>query len=109
MLCSKLSLNVNDEMKTSIIITPTEFRDWMTNCKSVYSLDTETSSLDWLDLEIVGFSIADGIQACYVDIKRKYKKELLMILDFYIGEAKMIVMQNASFDMMVLLKEGIEI
>jgi len=32
-----------------------------------------------------------------------------MILDFYIGEAKMIVMQNAPFDMSVLLKERIEI
>ena len=32
-----------------------------------------------------------------------------MILDYYISESKMIVMHNAPFDMMVLLKEGIEI
>ena len=104
-------------METYIIKTPTEFREFCSKLKSIWSLDTETSSLNYLDLGIIGFSIADGRQACYValpsssavDIKRKYKKELLMILDYYISESKMIVMQNAPFDMMVLLKEGIEI
>ena len=96
-------------MKCSIITKPSEFRDWCSKLKPTYSLDCETTSLDWLDLEIIGFSICDGKQACYVDIKRKYKKELLMILDYYISESKMIVMQNAPFDMSVLLKEGIEI
>jgi len=96
-------------MKTSVITKPSEFRDWMLHCKDIFSLDTECTSLNWLDLEIIGFSLCDGKQACYVDIIPRHKKELLMILDFYIGEAKMIVMQNAPFDLMVLRKEGIEI
>ena len=96
-------------METYIIKTPKEFIEFCKKLKPIYSLDVETTSLDWLDLEIIGFSIADGKQACYVDIKRKYKKELLMILDYYIGEAKMVVFHSAPFDMMVLLKEGIEI
>lgn len=96
-------------MKIQIITTPTEFRDWMANCKDVYALDTETSSLNYLDLEIIGFSICDGTQACYVDILPRHKKELLVILDFYIGEAKMVVFHNASFDLMCLRKEGIEV
>ena len=96
-------------MDTYIIKTPTAFREFCVKLKSIYSLDVETTSLDWLDLEIIGFSIADGTQACYVDIKRKYKKELLMILDFYLGEAKMVVFHNFPFDGMVLRKEGIEI
>ena len=96
-------------MRTSVITKPSDFKEWMSNCKDIYSLDTETNSLNWLDLEIIGFSIADGTQACYVDIKRKYKKELLMILDFYLSEAKMVVMHNFPFDGMVLKKEGIEI
>lgn len=96
-------------MKCSVITKPTEFKDWMSNCKTIFSLDTECTSLNWLDLEMIGFSICDGTQACYVDIKKRYKKELLMILDYYLSEAKMIVMQNAPFDMMVLKKEGIEI
>ena len=96
-------------MKTSVITKPSEFRDWCSNLKSVWSLDTETTSLDWLDLEIIGFSLCDGKQACYVDIKRMHKKELLMILDYYIGEAKMVVFHSAPFDMGVLVKEGIKI
>lgn len=96
-------------MQITVITKPPEFKEWCSNLKPIWALDTETTSLNWLDLEIVGFSIADGVQACYVDIHRKYKKELLMILDFYLSEAKMIVMHNASYDMMVLLKEGIEI
>lgn len=96
-------------MQRRVITTPDNFKEWMSQCKDVFSLDTETSSLNWLDLEIIGFSICDGKQACYVDIKRKYKKELLMILDFYLSECRMVVMHNAAFDLMCLKKEGIEI
>lgn len=94
-------------MKKVIIKNPSDFKDWMANCKDIFSLDTECTSLNWLDLEIIGFSLCDGKQACYVDIKRRYKKELLMILDYYLGEAKMVVFHNASFDFMCLRKEGI--
>ena len=96
-------------MKRSVITIPADFKEWMSHCKDVFSLDTECTSLNWLDLEIIGFSIADGTQACYVDIKRRYKKELLMILDYYLSEARMVVFHSAPFDMMVLLKEGIGI
>jgi len=96
-------------MRTAVITTPSDFKDWCSNLKSVWALDTETSSLNYLDLEIIGFSICDGSQACYVDIRRKHKKELLMILDYYLSEAKMVVFHSAPYDMMVLLKEGIEI
>lgn len=96
-------------VKTQVVTTPSDFKNWCSSLKPVWALDTETTSLNWLDLEIIGFSIADGTQACYVDIKRKHKKELLMILDFYIGEAKMVIMHSAPYDMMSLLKEGIEI
>ena len=96
-------------MKSQVITTPNDFKDWCSNCKDVFSLDTETTSLNWLDLEIIGFSICDGSQACYVDIKRRYKKKLLMILDYYLSEARMVVFHSAPYDLMVLRKEGIEI
>jgi len=96
-------------LKTQVITTPADFKDWCKNLKPTWSLDTETTSLNWLDLEIVGFSICDGQQACYVSITKDYKKELLQILAYYISEAKMIIFHNAPFDMMVLKKEGIEI
>ncbi len=96
-------------MKTSVITKPTDFKNWMSQCRDIFALDTECTSLKWLDLEMVGFSLCDGTQACYVDIKRKYKKELLMILDYYLSEAKMVVMHSAPFDLMVLKKEGINV
>jgi len=96
-------------VKTSVITTPNDFRDWCKTLKPIYSLDTEATSLNWLDLEMIGFSICDGQQACYVDIHRKYKKELLMILDYYLSETKMVVMHNAAFDLSVLHKEGIDV
>jgi DNA polymerase I-like protein with 3'-5' exonuclease and polymerase domains len=96
-------------MLNSIIKQPNEFRDWMAKCKSTFSFDCETTSLNYLDLEIIGFSICDGKQACYVVLNRKNKKRMLEILDYYIGEAKMIIMHNAPYDMAVLYKEGIEI
>lgn len=108
MPCYSYSIG-KDILKTSVITKPAEFRDFCSKLKPIWSLDTETTSLNYLDLEIIGFSIADGTQACYVDIKRRYKKELLMVLDYYISESKMIIFHAAPFDMMVLLKEGIEI
>jgi len=96
-------------MQKNVIIKPSDFKDFCSKLKPIWSLDTECTSLNWLDLKMIGFSIYDGVQACYVDIKPKHKKELLMILDYYIQEAKMVVFHNFPFDGMVLKKEGIEI
>ena len=107
-------------MKKCIIKTPQDFVKWMSGCKDVFSLDTETTSLNYLDLEMIGFSISDGVKACYVVLseynerERVYtnsvhKAQILCTLDFYIQEAKLIIMHNAPFDMLVLKKEGIEI
>ena len=96
-------------MRKDIIDSPFILKDWFAKCKPVFSLDTETTSLNWLDLEIIGFSVCDDMQAAYINCDTKYKQELLNILEYYISEAKLIVMHNSSFDMMVLRKYGIEI
>ena len=75
----------------------------------MFSLDTECTSLSWLHLEITGYSVCDGVQACYVNITPEHKQELLNILEYYLSEAKLVIMHNAAFDMMVLRKVGIEI
>ncbi len=96
-------------MKRDIIESPFLLKHWFAKCKPVFSLDTETTSLSWLDLEIIGFSICDGVQACYVNITPQHKQELLDILEYYLSEAELVIMHNSSFDMMVLRKVGIEI
>ena len=89
--------------------SPFLFKRWCSKLRFVWSLDLETTSLKYLDLEVIGWSICDGKQACYVNILPEYKQELLDILAFYICEAKMIVFHNFPFDGMVLRKEGISI
>lgn len=96
-------------MRRDIFDCPFLFKYWMSKLKSTWSLDTECTSLSWLDLEIIGFSICDGVQACYVNCDSKYKQQLLDILEFYIMEAELIVFHNAAFDMMVLRKEGVTV
>jgi len=96
-------------MKLSIIENPVEFNQWCSYLRPIWSLDTETTSLSWLELEIIGFSISDGVQACYVNILPQYKEELIAILKKTIRCAKMIIFHNAAYDLMVLKKEGIEI
>ena len=96
-------------MKRDIIDSPFLLKHWFAKCKTTFALDTETTSLSWLDLEIIGFSVCDGVQAAYINCDTKYKQELLDILEYYISEAQLIIFHNASFDLMVLKKEWIEI
>jgi DNA polymerase I-like protein with 3'-5' exonuclease and polymerase domains len=96
-------------METYIIKTSIGFKDFCVKLRPIFSFDCETTSLNYLDLELIGFSISDGVQACYVEITEDNKRDILEVLDFYLGEAKIIVMQNAPYDMCVLHKEGIEI
>ena len=98
-------------MTKDIITSVFLFTKWMAKCRRVFALDTECTSLNYLDLELIGFSICDGKQACYVDLLDPYIdiQEVLDVLDFYIGEAEMIIMHNAPFDMGVLRKVGIDV
>ena len=96
-------------MKTQIIKTPNDFRDWVSTLKDVWAFDCETNSLDYLDLEMIGFSIADGKQACYVVLNPSNKESMLELLDYYIQEARIVVFHNFPFDGMALKKEGIEV
>ena len=101
-----------------IFDSPFLLKHWCSKLRDTFSLDFETTSLNWLDLEVIGFSISDGRQACYVvlgfyDSKTftpsKYKQELLDILEYYISESKLIIMHNAAYDLMCLKKEGIAV
>lgn len=100
-------------MEKYIIKNPIEFRDFCSKLKPVISFDTEATSLNYLDLELSGFSICDGRQACYVPLSNEYsksvKKDILEILNYYISQSKIIIMHAAPYDMSVLHKEGIEI
>lgn len=97
------------KLKKDIIDSPFLLKHWCAKLRDTWALDFETTSLNWLDLEVIGFSICDGKQACYVVCNTKYKHELLDILEYYISEAKLIIFHNFAYDNMCLRKEGIDI
>ena len=93
-----------------IFDSPFLFKRWCEKLKPVFSADTETSSLHWLELDIIGFSLCDGKQACYVNLTgNKYRQELLDILKEQIDKSKLVIFHNAPFDIGVLRKVGIEV
>ena len=100
---------VRYDMTKDIFDSPFLLKHWCAQLKDTWALDFETTSLSWLDLKVIGFSISDGRQACYVVCNTKYKQELLDILEYYISESKLIIFHNAAYDLMCLKKEGIKI
>ena len=102
-------------MRKFIIKRSSDFSKFLKHFKgSRFSLDTETTGLIYSDLEIEGFSLCDGVIACYVylaDYEKGYKNPdhdvLLSQLSTLISNAKQIVMANAPYDLKVLYKYGI--
>lgn len=91
-------------MHKTVIHTIDEFQTWWDKNKSpVCSFDTETSSLDFLDMELVGFSLCNGTAACYVICDIDFG-----LYDIFIEEIDLLIMHNAVFDLKVLHKYGIE-
>jgi len=86
------------------------------NEKSVISVDTETSSLNPLEADLVGVSFSCGTnKACYIPLAHKnikgLKKELVLKKIKTILEDSSIkkVGQNIKFDFIVLKQNGIEV
>ena len=105
-------------IKRSVYTAPIMFQGFLMTCGTTLALDTETydpqeregGALNYIYLEIEGFSLCDGKQACYVHLKgNKYKDKLLAQLGFFLEErAELVIMHNAPFDMSVLYKYGIK-
>jgi len=98
-------------MERKIITDAHTLKHFCSKLAPEFSLDTETTSLDWYTQELVGFSLCDGRQACYISLPHAFndqrRKELVEVLDFYVGEAECVIMHNAPFDMAMLYKHGI--
>lgn len=94
-------------MKKEIITTPNALREWLPRNNNPIALDTETTSLKYLELDIVGFSLCDSKKACYVHLA-EHRDELLGILSYYLNEYEpLVIMHNSPFDLMVLKKVGV--
>lgn len=90
--------------------------------KEKFSFDTETTSLSYGDLELVGLSFSDGENNCYIPVGHKHKASgmllpgqvnLIWLLDYlkenlFYGKKK-IVCHNFVYDYKVLYKYGINL
>ena len=116
----KNSLNQKNDFNYKsyeIISNEKQLDDWIENLNksSVISVDTETSSLDPLEAELIGVSFCfEKNKACYVPIahvEKKLDKKIIINKIKKILEDPSIkkVGQNIKYDYRIFLKEGIRI
>ena len=114
---NKNTSNVNTKAYKSIL-DEKELNKWLSilNEKSVISVDTETTSLNPLEADLVGVSLSyQSNKACYIPLAHKnikgLKKEIVIKKLKKILEDQSIkkVGQNIKFDFVVLKQNGIEV
>ncbi len=100
-------------VERSYITTCNGFYNWVRGIKSnKLALDTETTDLSYCKLDLRGFSLCDGLRACYVnvwdnpereEILTRFKKEISFQPAF-----QKLIFHGAPFDLKVLHKTGCE-
>ncbi len=114
---NKNSSNINTKAYESIL-DEKALNKWLVilNEKSVISVDTETTSLNPLEADLVGISLSyQSNKACYIPLAHKNIKGLQK--EFVIKKIKTIledqsikkVGQNIKFDFIILKQNGIEV
>jgi DNA polymerase I len=94
-------------MNLSYITTYSEWFDWSNKVAKleVVAFDTETESLRY-GSKIIGLSLCNGIEACYINLSGKDDSErspiIGAIMDIFETETKLLVGHNISYDLRVL-------
>jgi DNA polymerase-1 len=109
------------EQNYACVLEKAEFEHWLEKLKTaeIFAFDTETTSLNYMDAEIVGVSFAvDAGEAAYVPVAHDYMdapqqldrdwvlEQLKPLLE---DKGKVIVAQNLKYDQSVLANYGIEV
>ena len=107
-----------DKSKYHLISDPNEIDDWIKEAEQngEVVMDTETSSLDPHQADLIGISLSTKIgKACYIPIghvsKKNINKDLVLKKLKPLFEDKSVkkIGQNIKFDFIVLFKNGINI
>jgi len=120
---SEASVIIENKPETDyqIILTKKDFEEWLErlNRASLFSFDTETTSLDYIDAEIVGVSFAiKANEAAYVPVAHDYEEAPAQLdRDWVLAQLKPLledemrkkVGQNLKYDMSVLANYGIKL
>lgn len=93
-------------MERQVLKTQQQLQEWLNECKPVIAFDTETTSLRYSELQLVGFSICDGVRSCYVDYSLD-NGTIIPLKEFLSSKCKTIIMHNANYDLKVLHKYNI--
>ena len=100
-------------MNRTIIHSWKEFCGWIEERRdsNVLALDCETTSLAYLDMELVGISLCDGERVTYIDlIDNPEYNTLLKALQIFFNEfCGTLIMHNSTFDIKTLRKFGINL
>jgi len=98
-------------MLNNILTNPKEILNWFSTRPRIVAFDTETTSLSYLDLELVGMSFCDGQRACYINYWSMSDVDKLFTINYmfvYLSECvDLVIMHNAPYDLKVLFKYGI--
>lgn len=90
-----------------VIKTCSELKNWLVDKEKSFALDTETTSLNYLDMQLVGISLYNGVKACYIDLfENSELTNILGVLNSWLQSLELIVLHNAPFDLKVLSKYG---
>lgn len=102
-----------------IIFNQSELEQWLRRLEAAecFAFDTETSSLNYMQAELVGVSFADENGAVYVPLAHQYddvpqqldRQQVLAALEPLLQSNKKIVMQHGKYDRNVLLNYGVEL
>ncbi len=115
---SKKTLNSINKKNYHLIKDPKEIDDWINEAEEVgeVAVDTETSSLDPHQADLIGVSLSSKIgKACYIPLghnsQKNLNKELVLKKLKPLLEDSSIkkIGQNIKFDFIVLFKHGVTI
>lgn len=106
----------NTDHRYSTIVSAIDFEKYISNIYKVkkFAFDTETTGLDALQCEIVGFSLSvSDHEACYIPLNHidsvEKTKILQLLKNLLLDKNLTVVGQNLKFDLLFLRTMGIDI
>lgn len=98
-------------MQQIVIKTYQALDQWyLKNTPTIIAIDTEVTSRNYLEMELVGISFCDGKNAIYLDLyNNPDQKQMLKKFNCVITIANLLIFHNAAFDIRVLTKFGVQV
>lgn len=93
-------------MIRQVIKNDIELTEFLSDFGTSFAFDTETTSLSYMDMEVIGVSLCDGRKACYIT---NLTPQLSICIKQLFDRASTVVAHNIVFDMKALSKLNISL